>query len=247
MIPYGVMAYRATRHSATGFTPNFMMFGQEVSKPVDLVAGLPLDSDTDCPAPEYVQNLRERLELAHEIARDALGESVKRAKRQYDKKVKNKVRKFLPSYEGPYFILGKLDDLVYRIQKGPKTKVKVVHHNQLKPYRCRDPLDSSWVMEQARCWTPTEVSPPTLDVDSADPGLGLSQLFSSADGALSCPSADSTVNIPEAAASLSTFLPVDCASPAQASGGGVASQSQCSQRPNRQRRSPARYGEWAAH
>jgi len=244
------------------------MFGQEVSEPVDLVAGLPLDSDTDCPAPEYVQNLRERLELAHEIARDALGESVKRAKRQYDKncchtqyqigdavwylikgtkKVKNKVRKFLPSYEGPYFILGKLDDLVYRIQQGPKTKVKVVHHNQLKPYRSRDPLYSSWVMEQAQRWTPTEVSPPTLDVDPADPGLGLSQLFTSAEGALSCPSADSTVNIPEAAASLSTFLPVDCASPAQASGGGVASQSQRSQRPNRQRRSPVRYGEWATH
>ncbi|KAL7378431.1 hypothetical protein ABVT39_013562 [Epinephelus coioides] len=138
------MAYRATRHSATGFTPNFMMFGQE---------------DVQC--------LRERLELARQITREALGESVKRAKRQYDKncfqtqykvgdavwylikgtrKVRNKIRKFLPSYEGPFFILGQLDDLVYRIQKGPKTKVKVVHHDQLKPYRSREPLDNAWAM-----------------------------------------------------------------------------------------------------
>ncbi|KAF0026162.1 hypothetical protein F2P81_020899 [Scophthalmus maximus] len=29
MIPYGVMAYRATKHSSTGLTPNMMLFGRE--------------------------------------------------------------------------------------------------------------------------------------------------------------------------------------------------------------------------
>lgn len=127
MIPYAVMAYRATKHSATSFTPNFMMFGREVSEPVDLVTGLPPDPDVNPSSPEYVQHLRKRLELAHQITRDALGELVKRAKRQYDKncfrtqyqvgdavwylikgtkKVKNRAKKFLPSYKGPYFILG---------------------------------------------------------------------------------------------------------------------------------------------
>ncbi|XP_026120157.1 uncharacterized protein LOC113099377 [Carassius auratus] len=61
MIPYAVMAYRVTKHSATGFTPNFMMFGREISEPVDLVAGLPPDSDHAPSAPEYVQQMRERL------------------------------------------------------------------------------------------------------------------------------------------------------------------------------------------
>ncbi|KAL2103789.1 hypothetical protein ACEWY4_000657 [Coilia grayii] len=37
MIPYAVMAYRSTRHSATSLTPNFMMFGREVCEPVDLL------------------------------------------------------------------------------------------------------------------------------------------------------------------------------------------------------------------
>ncbi|XP_041668161.1 uncharacterized protein LOC121525978 [Cheilinus undulatus] len=199
MIPYAVMAYRATRHSATGFTPNFMMFGRGVSELVDLVTGLPPDPETAPSAPEYVQQLCERLELAHQITRDALVESVQRAKRQYDKncccthyqvgdpvwylikgtrKVKNKVRKFLPSYEGPFFILGQLDDLVYCIQKGPKTKVKVVHHDQLKLYRSRDPLDNSWALQHAQAWTPVEVSPPALDESAADQDLGLSGLFS---------------------------------------------------------------------
>ncbi|KAJ8369382.1 hypothetical protein SKAU_G00094100 [Synaphobranchus kaupii] len=219
MIPYAVMAYRATKHSATGFTPNFMMFGREVSEPVDLVAGLPLDTDTAPSAPEYVQHTRERLELAHRIARDALG----------TRRVRNKVRKFLPSYEGPYFVLGHLDDLVCRIQKGPKTK--------------------------AQSWTPVEVSPPALDVDLADPPLGLSQLFSDADAeeTSSCASSDPAVDIPAATISLpSTSSPLDSATPgdSQDSGGGVAEQhhqSQRSQRLSRQRSSPARYGEWVDH
>lgn len=83
MIPYAVMAYRATKHSATAFTPNFMMFGREVSEPVDLVVGLPLDPDTAPSAPVYVQQLIECLELAHQVTRD--GESVKWVTRQYDK------------------------------------------------------------------------------------------------------------------------------------------------------------------
>ena len=74
------------------------------------------------------------------MAREALGKSVERAKQQYDKnvyrvqhkvgdavwflvkgtkRVKDKVRKFLPSYEGAYFIVGVLDDLVYRCQVSP--------------------------------------------------------------------------------------------------------------------------------
>ncbi|CAI5656958.1 unnamed protein product [Oreochromis niloticus] len=164
MIPYAVMAYRATKHSATGFTPNFMMFGRELSEPVDLVAGLPPDPDNQPSAPEYVQQMLERLELAHLITREALRESVMRTKRQYDKNcchtqyktgdpvwylikgtrhIKNKVKKFLPSYEGPFFVLGQLDDLVYRIQKNPRSKMKVVHHDQLKHYCCREPLDNT--------------------------------------------------------------------------------------------------------
>ena len=34
-------AYRATVHEATGFTPNRLMFGREVTLPVDLVYELP--------------------------------------------------------------------------------------------------------------------------------------------------------------------------------------------------------------
>lgn len=61
-----------------------MMFGREVSEPVDLVAGLPSDPVEPPTPPEYVQQLWERLELPHHIVRDALGDCVRRAKKQYD-------------------------------------------------------------------------------------------------------------------------------------------------------------------
>lgn len=128
------MVYRATKHSSTGFTPNMMLFGQELTEPIDLVAGMPPNDTSAQTPPQYVAKMRGRLELAHEIARDALGQSVERAKKQYDKRVarthykvggavwylvkgtkqvKNKIRKFLPNYDGPYFILGNLNDLDY--------------------------------------------------------------------------------------------------------------------------------------
>ncbi|KAF0026161.1 hypothetical protein F2P81_020898 [Scophthalmus maximus] len=72
-----------------------------------------------------------------------------------NKRVKNKVRKFLPSYEGPYFVVGMLDDLVYRIKNGPRTKTTVAHHDKLKPYCSRTPLDNSWVFQDAETWTTT--------------------------------------------------------------------------------------------
>lgn len=63
--------------------------------------------------------------------------------------MKNKVRKFLPSHEGPYFLVALLDDVVYCIQKTPRAKAKVVHHDKLKPYHSRTPLANDWVFQVA--------------------------------------------------------------------------------------------------
>ncbi|CAL8258692.1 unnamed protein product [Arctogadus glacialis] len=84
------------------------------------------------------------------------------------KRVKDKVRKFLPSYEGPYFIVGVLDDLVYRIKKGPRMKMKVVHHDKLKAYQSRTALDNSWTFREAETWAPVEAPPPLSDPSSSE-------------------------------------------------------------------------------
>lgn len=53
-----------------------MLFGQEITEPVDLVAGLPLHTDNVNTPPHYVMHLREQLELSHQLAQEALGKSV---------------------------------------------------------------------------------------------------------------------------------------------------------------------------
>lgn len=60
------------------------------------------DTDTASSAPEYVQHILVRLEMAHQFTR-------------------YKNRNFLSLNKGPYFVLRHLDELVYRIQNGPNT------------------------------------------------------------------------------------------------------------------------------
>ncbi|KAJ7987593.1 hypothetical protein DPEC_G00328090 [Dallia pectoralis] len=137
--------------------------------------------------------LKKRLELSHQLAREALGKSVERAKRQYDKnvckvqhkvgdavwllikgtkRVQNKVRKFLPSYEGPYFVVGVLDDLVYRIKRAPRAKMKVVHHDKLKVFHSRTTLDNDWVFQEAEMWAPVEAPSLLSDPSSSEIDIG---------------------------------------------------------------------------
>lgn len=159
---------------------------------------------------------------------------------------RNKVKKFLPLYEGPFFVLGQFDDLVYRIQMNPRSKVKVAQHDQLKHYRCCQPLDNTWVLDQAHHWSPTEVPPPTLEDHPADRDLGLHGLLSTAAGngpSFSQPSISVAADpAPVVLVPLSPFH-VD-----HENGEGAVAEpgllGQQFQRPTCRRRAPDRYGVW---
>ncbi|CAL9697681.1 unnamed protein product [Knipowitschia caucasica] len=280
------MAYRATKHSSTGLTPNMMLFGREITEPIDLVVGLPPNDTNSSLKPDYVVNLREQLERSHQLAREALGKASERAKRQYDKnicqtqylvgsavwylvkgtkRVRHKVRKFLPSYEGPYFIVGQLDDLVYQIQKGPRAKIKVVHHDKLKPFHSRALLDNSWVFQRNDTPTPLEVSPPVSDVDS-DTDFGPLQLWDTTSEDTPSDTRDTTSdfeNTPAAArevAGPSSPGPQPPASPTQPQWDEVGTRhtsqsvrrrhrsiSAPLSRSQRTRRAPDKFGDWLSH
>ncbi|GBM44084.1 hypothetical protein AVEN_75900-1 [Araneus ventricosus] len=46
--------------------------------------------------------------------------------------------KLQQSWKGPYTVVKKLNDPVYRVQRSPNTKPKVIHINRLAPYRATD-------------------------------------------------------------------------------------------------------------
>ena len=69
-LPFIAMAYRSIPNESTGFTPNFMMYGCELSMPVDVMLSLPPGETYTIG--QYAQELQKQLQFAYEMARVAL-------------------------------------------------------------------------------------------------------------------------------------------------------------------------------
>ena len=151
-LPLLMMAYRSSVHESTGFSPNEMMLGREALLPLDLVIGQA--ESTGKSTTEYAAKLSEQMERTHQFARQHLKLSSDRQKRNYDhrpvnehqhnrgdavwlyspQKKKGICPKLMRHFDGPYLVVKRMSDVLYRIQKGSKTKPKVVHHDRLKAY-----------------------------------------------------------------------------------------------------------------
>lgn len=146
-LPLLTMAYRATVHSLTGFTPNKLMFGCECILPVQLQVGCIPPSSTCETYNEYVNDLQIKQEQIFQLVRENLKKSVSRMKRDYDTrisqnnynvgdlvycldqtKIKGRCKKIEPQlWRGPCIITKKLSDLLFEIQGKPGTRSKIVH------------------------------------------------------------------------------------------------------------------------
>ncbi|CAG2250324.1 unnamed protein product [Mytilus edulis] len=149
-----MLAYRSSEHESLGTSPCSMLFGREVNLPVDLILGRPETEKSPLYLKTvYAYELSQKLEVIHKFARNKLKLSSDRMKRNYDvgtkmqtfdagdpvwlhnpRRVKGLCPKLQNNWEGPYIVVNKLNDVIYRIQKGPKMKPKVVHQDRLKPY-----------------------------------------------------------------------------------------------------------------
>ena len=147
---FALSAYRATRHKATGYSPNFLVLGRETRAPHDLVHGYVEDGDE---YDSFVTRLRDRLIEAYAEVRQQLRRSAGYNKRYYDigvrpsrfnagqwvwyynpRKFPGKQMKRTQQYEGPYHILKMLSPLVAKIQQSSRAKPKIVHIDKLKKY-----------------------------------------------------------------------------------------------------------------
>ena len=118
----------------------------------------------------YVKKMREHIQIAHDITREKLKRSALRSKRYYDRKVHFKrhragdqvlvkdhsrhekgTKKFQAKYEGPYWLIDQLGDVVYRVQKDEHSAAKIIHHNLLRRYETRGPVFvPEWVRRKSR-------------------------------------------------------------------------------------------------
>ena len=148
-------AYRATPNESTGLTPNLVMLGREVRLPAELIHSPGKARMIEGPQSygDYVQDLRERLDKAHGLARKHMAKEARRQKDYYDSKTVThqykpgdlvwylherrhleECPKLQFPYLGPALIVKKMSDLNYMIMMHKSSHPKNVHHNKLKPY-----------------------------------------------------------------------------------------------------------------
>ena len=56
----------------------------------------------------------------------------------HDSNTKGRMNKFRRRWTGPYTVIQRINDNIYRIQKSAKSRAKVVHHDHLKLYEGKD-------------------------------------------------------------------------------------------------------------
>ena len=152
-LPYVMMAYRSTDHETTGMSPNKLMFGREVSTPLDLMFEIP-PPVKQIPNHQWVWELQERIESAHAIVRQYTQQSMHRQKLIHDTRISyerfnigDQVLVFFPVkkictsskltqfWKGPFKIIEKISDLLYKVNCGRKGSDQVVHCDRLKACR----------------------------------------------------------------------------------------------------------------
>lgn len=156
-IPLVMMAYQSSVHESTCTTPSMMTSGREIRLPIDLILGHPEREDSEqAYGSQYASQLSEKINEVHEFARSRLQIASNAMKRNYDIQpnlfefnVGNPVWFFDPTREvglnpklqrprkGPFKVISKISEILYRIQQSPRHKPRVVHHDRLRKYKSR--------------------------------------------------------------------------------------------------------------
>ena len=164
-LPYAMMAYRATEHKSTGYTPNMLVYGRETMLPSDILFGqtnVPPKLDPFSCYCDYINWLRSSMVRAFARARELLGISAKRQKYYHDEdtaprhfKLGDWVSQYHPptgaqtlhtGWKGPYVVCKKIGAAGYIIKENQHDKDKIAHSDELKLYY--DQSKTNWVREE---------------------------------------------------------------------------------------------------
>ena len=147
------MAYNASVHPSTGFSPFYLMFGQQARLPIDLIYGTGPQVVENQSVGEYAVSLKSRVSAAFDLVRRNVSQHHVYQKELYDWRVHGQLfstgdwvwlyspvvgkggsRKLNCPWKGPYTVIKKISDVTYRIQNLQRRKDRqVVHFNRLKP------------------------------------------------------------------------------------------------------------------
>ncbi len=158
ILPQAVFALNTHVSAATGLAPYQLMFGREPSTPLDLLFGSPptKEADNPCDHHTYLRQLKQRAQAAQAYARNNLAQAVRRQRRSYHAEAKSflpgqrvwlftpnkdrgETRKLVCCWTGPWTIVARLNELMYRIAPDPtwrpRPNVQAVSVDRLKLYK----------------------------------------------------------------------------------------------------------------
>ncbi len=149
-LPAALCAYISTPHASTGVSPHKMVYGVEMTLPLDLMLGDtgPKQPEQECPY-EYVEWIKDSLRRANSRARKTLKTAAKRHRRGYGEP--NRIVRFhrgewvwraYPSQggmlrytnRGPWLVLANTGPVTYKIQRHPQADPEIVHVDKLMNY-----------------------------------------------------------------------------------------------------------------
>ena len=167
-------AYRSSVHESTGYTQQFLVFGQELSLPLDCKNPNPQENETT-DFHEIVFNKQQAFQQAFQLVRRNLNEKQKRRNAVYNKKVhgptykkEQKVllyhpaivvettSKFASPWKGPYIIEKYNDDVTFRIKEENSSTQQIVNYDRLKPFFEPPPTSNVPTRNKPRDFLPTQ-------------------------------------------------------------------------------------------
>lgn len=159
-VPYAIMAYRATPHTVTTFSPYYLVFGRHMKLPIEdrfiqVKRNLGRKQNSYDSYEAHVKLLADRIRVASQVVRQQSKRGHEQSKAHYDKRARerefnagdivylydpvasrSKAKKFAYHWTGPFEIIEKLSNLVYTV-KISEEKCINVHINRLKECNSR--------------------------------------------------------------------------------------------------------------
>ena len=133
VLDIALLALRTAKHSSTGVSPFFAMYGREARMPLDFI--FPVEHDATPRAHEEAQQLEQKLKIAYQHMRTNIKKSIRRNQQLYRGKLNNlplttedtvwlftprirptKGKKFSIFWTGPWKIIEKISEVLFKIK-----------------------------------------------------------------------------------------------------------------------------------
>ena len=153
-------AIRCTVNRNTGYSPNKVMLGREVTQPLELMCGIQTEPQA---VSDFVKQLESELREIHHETRQALKMAQRRQKNEYDLRQNvsryqegdavllinsatkiGQNKKLQPIWLGPFLVTKVISPTLYQICSQKKTFV--VHHDRIR--RCHDNVLPLWLQRK---------------------------------------------------------------------------------------------------